>query len=103
MEVEQEAPSAPEGTGAEARGVKRARPGGMPESVVVQFVAATGETTGPQIDLPTSSTPEQMEMIINQLRENPEGKVSRGRAFHGAMSLPHCHEGTVLWYSHDIP
>lgn len=47
----------------------------VPQSVVVQFVSSTGELTGPQIDLPSESTPTQMEMLINELRSNQEGKV----------------------------
>jgi len=41
----------------------------LPASMVVQFQDATGERTGPQIDMPTDSTPAQLELLINELRK----------------------------------
>lgn len=49
----------------------------LPASVVVQFQSSAGEVTGPQIDLPTDSTPAQLELLINELRTQNEGKVGR--------------------------
>ena len=40
----------------------------LPASVVVQFQSTQGESTGPQVDLPTDSTPAQLELLINELR-----------------------------------
>lgn len=40
----------------------------LPASVVVQFQSTAGESTGPQVDLPTDSTPAQLELLINELR-----------------------------------
>lgn len=50
---------------------KKARTGKaapLPASVVVQFQSTQGESTGPQVDLPTDSTPAQLELLINELR-----------------------------------
>lgn len=53
----------------------------LPGSMVVQFQDATGKQTGPRIDLPTDSTPAQLELLINELRkatdptEESQGKV----------------------------
>jgi ribosome assembly protein 4 len=41
----------------------------LPASVVVQFQSTQGESTGPQVDLPTDSTPAQLELLINELRK----------------------------------
>lgn len=48
----------------------------VPQSVVVQFMSTEGEATGPQIDLPTDSTIQQMEDLLNQLRGASDVKVS---------------------------
>eukprot|EP00638_Chattonella_subsalsa_P023127 CAMPEP_0117890648 /NCGR_PEP_ID=MMETSP0950-20121206/23442_1 /TAXON_ID=44440 /ORGANISM="Chattonella subsalsa, Strain CCMP2191" /LENGTH=146 /DNA_ID=CAMNT_0005749929 /DNA_START=54 /DNA_END=490 /DNA_ORIENTATION=- len=41
-----------------------------PASVIVQFCDLEGSNTGPNIDIPIDSTPEQMEELINQLVQN---------------------------------
>lgn len=41
----------------------------LPASVVVQFQSTQGERTGPQVDLPTDSTPAQLEQLVNELRK----------------------------------
>lgn len=64
-----------EAAGAPSPKKARTKPPSMPASVVVQFSSSTGEVTGPQIDLPTDSTSTQMEMIINELRQQQDQKV----------------------------
>ena len=43
----------------------------MPEGtkVVAQFKSADGESTGPPLNLPADVTPEQLELLLNQLLE----------------------------------
>lgn len=41
-------------------------------STIIQFVSPDGEATGPAIDLPLSSTPKQLEDLLNSLLENDE-------------------------------
>ena len=43
-------------------------------SLIAQFETAEGQRTGPQIDVPVETTPEQLQLIINQLLSN-EDKV----------------------------
>jgi hypothetical protein len=38
--------------------------------VVAQFQTDTGETTGPQLDLPIGTTTSQLEILINHLLNN---------------------------------
>jgi hypothetical protein len=76
-----------EAAGAPSPKKARTKPPSMPASVVVQFSSSTGEVTGPQIDLPTDSTPTQMEMIINELRQQQDQKVRR-QGSHACTSAP---------------
>lgn len=46
--------------------VKAAEPE-HPSSVIVQFQATSGETTGPQIEVPFETTREQLEQILNSV------------------------------------
>ncbi|KAL6748054.1 hypothetical protein V8C86DRAFT_3147228 [Haematococcus lacustris] len=41
-------------------------------NVIIQFQAATGESTGPQLDVPASVTPEQLETLLNGLLQAEE-------------------------------
>ncbi|CAM9843327.1 unnamed protein product, partial [Heterosigma akashiwo] len=45
-----------------------------PASVIVQFSDVEGKNTGPNIDIPADSTPEQMEALINQLIQKRDGE-----------------------------
>jgi ribosome assembly protein 4 len=42
------------------------------EHVIAQFVSSEGEATGPQLDLPVDTTPEQLDMLLNDLLKNEE-------------------------------
>lgn len=37
------------------------------QKVVAQFKTADGESTGPPLNLPADATPEQLELLLNQL------------------------------------
>lgn len=37
------------------------------QKVVAQFKTADGESTGPPLNLPANATPEQLELLLNQL------------------------------------
>ena len=37
------------------------------QKVVAQFKTAEGESTGPPLNLPADATPEQLELLLNQL------------------------------------
>eukprot|EP00798_Chlamydomonas_sp_ICE-L_P015895 gene15895-22029_t len=41
-------------------------------NVIVQFQSAAGDTTGPQLDLPSNVTPTQLEVLLNGLLTNEE-------------------------------
>jgi len=43
-----------------------------PTSVIAQLVSPTGETLGPPIEVPLNTTPQQLEMLVNQLAEQGE-------------------------------
>eukprot|EP01103_Thecamoeba_quadrilineata_P019048 TRINITY_DN7563_c0_g1_i1.p1 TRINITY_DN7563_c0_g1~~TRINITY_DN7563_c0_g1_i1.p1 ORF type:complete len:478 (-),score=63.94 TRINITY_DN7563_c0_g1_i1:235-1668(-) len=40
--------------------------------ILAQFRSTTGDTTGPQLDLPVDITPEQLELLLNDLLKNEE-------------------------------
>lgn len=42
------------------------------KSVIIQFKTGEGETKGPQIDIPSDTTPQQLEELLNQLIESEE-------------------------------
>lgn len=39
-------------------------------TIVAQFQTVEGEPTGPQLDLPVDLTPEQLQLLINELLKN---------------------------------
>lgn len=39
-------------------------------SIIAQFITAEGEVTGSPLSLPANATPEQLELLINQLLNN---------------------------------
>ena len=41
-------------------------------SLIAQFETSEGERTGPQLDVPLSTTAAQLQLIVNQLLENGE-------------------------------
>ncbi|KAG2422472.1 hypothetical protein HXX76_015996 [Chlamydomonas incerta] len=41
-------------------------------SIIIQFQSATGETTGPQLDIPHTVTPQQLETLLNGLLANED-------------------------------
>ena len=41
-------------------------------SIIAQFESAEGESSGPQLDVPSDTTKEQLEVILNQLLENDD-------------------------------
>lgn len=46
-----------------------------PASIIVQFQAIAGETTGPQLDIPINSSLDQMEQLVNELLQNAGERV----------------------------
>lgn len=42
------------------------------KSVIAEFVSPTGETSGPQIEIPLHSTPKELQQLINSLLDNEE-------------------------------
>ena len=52
-----------------------------PSSVITLFTAQDGSRTGPPIDLPMSSTPKQLEALVNTLLEN-EDHVRKNALIH---------------------
>ncbi|KAK9812657.1 hypothetical protein WJX72_001417 [[Myrmecia] bisecta] len=44
----------------------------LPSNIIVQFQSETGDTTGPQLDLPHDATPAQLEMLLNGLLQNDD-------------------------------
>ncbi|CDF37491.1 WD40-repeat containing protein [Chondrus crispus] len=42
------------------------------ETTIIQFQSAEGEKAGPSLDIPLSSTPEQLTSLLNELLENDE-------------------------------
>mmetsp|Transcript_23022 Transcript_23022/g.33685 ORF Transcript_23022/g.33685 Transcript_23022/m.33685 type:complete len:506 (-) Transcript_23022:14-1531(-) len=52
---------------------KRQRQTEKPSSLISHFTAQDGSRTGPPIDIPLSSTPKQLEVLVNTLLENEDG------------------------------
>lgn len=53
------------------------------QKVVAQFKTADGETTGPPLNLPADATPEQLELLLNQL-------LNQVRLYKSLLSLCIC-------------
>ena len=58
--------------GAAAGGSKAPAPPAPPVNVIIQFQSSAGDTTGPQLDLPSSATPAQLESLLNGLLNNED-------------------------------
>ena len=43
-------------------------------SLVAQFLTVDGELKGPQVYLPVDTTPDQLQVLLNNLLENVSGK-----------------------------
>ena len=92
-------PAADDASSSQDRNPKRAKKAvPLPASVVVQFKSSAGEVTGPQIDLPTDSTAAQLELLINELRQQGERKVSNsgGHTHNHVIILPIIIPGAIF-------
>jgi len=47
------------------------------QMIVAQFQDHEGKLVGPPLNLPVSTTPEQLDQLINQILENVKGDYSR--------------------------
>eukprot|EP00898_Chlorokybus_atmophyticus_P007554 jgi/Chlat1/77/Chrsp1S03117 len=71
-------------------------------NVIAQLVDAAGASAGPQLDLPQSATPEQLEAVLNNLLKHASSAVLSCTAMHVSRTQTHDERLPYAFYVNDV-